>query len=193
MKHFILGGLLALGVLCVNEVNGQKSRRAHQFFVSYGLLDFTYLDHALRYSFSYNVQHRLMGQPGLTLLEYRQVREHFGFGIAVSSRTLLSTRRYNDGRVFSNNYRYNLLMPHIEYFWVAQGNYVVSSQLGIGFRSVRDIYMLHNTIISNSEYNRIAYQFTPLIVSFGTRKIQARFDVGIGHKGFGSIGIGYQL
>lgn len=86
-----------------------------------------------------------------------------------------------------------MVLPHIEYFWVTQGNYVVSSQLGIGFRAVRDIYMYQNTVIEHNEYNIFAFQFSPLIVSFGTRKIQARFDVGFGHKGFGAIGIGYQL
>ncbi len=193
MKLCVRCILLFLVLLGPGEAQAQKRPRAHQFFLSYGLLDLTYLGHALQFSFSDHVQHRLMGQPGLPTLEYRQVREHFGFGISVGSRSLLSTRRYYDGRVFSNNYRYNLVLPHVEYFWVAQGNYVVSSQLGIGFQSVRDISMFQNTVVDYSEYNRVAFQFSPLLVSYGTRKVQARFEVGFGHKGFGSIGIGYQL
>lgn len=194
MKQLVMGSFFALIFLWTGVSSAQKSPRAHQFFVSYGLLDLTYLGHAARFTFSKDmVQHRLMGQPGLAILEYRQVREHFGFGISVSSRNLLSVRRYADGSVFSNNYRYNLVLPHIEYFWVAQGNYVVSSQLGIGFQAVRDIALFQQTVIDYSEYNRLAFQFSPLIVSFGTRKVQARFDVGIGQKGFGSIGLGYQL
>ncbi|MFN3528322.1 MAG: hypothetical protein ACK417_00190 [Bacteroidia bacterium] len=193
-SKYIFSLLLLLGLLSCLHASAEKPPRAHQFYLGYGLFDFSYLG-----QFNFNpmmsdyVQTRVIGQPGIGMFEYRQVRKGFGFGICVSVRDVSVVRRYNDGRVFSNSYRFIMTMPHLEYFWVAQGNYVVSSQLGIGFRSVYDTYRFHNSLISISNHNRFAFQFSPLIVSYGNRNWQGRFDVGFGHRGFGALGLVYQL
>lgn len=191
---YIFSLLLLLGILNTFEAAADKAPRAHQFYLGYGLLDFSYLGQFNWSLMSWdNVQTRVIGQPGIGMFEYRQVRNGFGFGICLSVRDVSVVRRYNDGRVFSNSYRFTMTMPHLEYFWVAQGNYVVSSQLGIGFRSVHDTYRFHSSLISISNHNRFAFQFSPLIVSYGNRNWQGRFDVGFGHRGFGALGLVYQL
>jgi hypothetical protein len=197
--HFfkVLGLVLVLSSL--NNVKAQKSSEsaafAHQLSLQYGFFDMTLLEEFFRYSVDLDPMD-INAHPGLPMLEYRLVRKRIGVGLTLGSRMVQLERSLQSTWTFglqSREANYLMVMPSLEWYWVTQGNYVVSSQLGLGMRyaQIKETYFNGDRDIYREE--RFAFQISPLVVSYGGRQIQGRFDVGIGHKGFVALGLVYQF
>lgn len=200
--HFFKVAALFILFFAYSPTHAQNSREsapfAHQLSLQYGLVDMTLLEDWFRFTLDAFTPMDLIASPGLPLIEYRFVRQRIGLGITFGARKIQNERlEFNAWNVNRDlqfrEANYVLVMPSLEWYWVTQGNYVVSSQLGLGIRYVDVTQTRFNGDTEFFREQRIAYQLSPLVVSYGGRKIQGRFDVGVGHKGFLALGLVYQF
>lgn len=174
--------LLFVGIGFTMESNAQDRSVKQQLFASIGALDFSYIENFFGSNGS------VSGLPGVGMLEYRLSQNRIGAGVSVFSRSL-DQEKWNETRA----HRFLGIIPHFDFYWVNTGNYQVSSQLAVGYR------FGETTITDNANgyfvslYRRGAFQIIPLSVTAGRGRWLGRFEVGIGHKGFASLGIGLQL
>ncbi|MDP2189550.1 MAG: hypothetical protein Q8J69_12800 [Sphingobacteriaceae bacterium] len=160
----------------------QEDQLKQQVFLSAGILDFSYLENF------FGSDGSSYGLPGLGLLEYRLSANRLGVGVSVFSRQL-EQERWTQSR----SHRFFCILPHFDYYWVNDEKYQVSSQLALGFRFGETTTTDNFNAYFVSLYRRPAFQIIPLSVTFGSGRWLGRFEVGMGHKGFGTLGIGLQL
>lgn len=165
-----------------STVKAQDSELKQQIFVSGGLLDLSYLENF------FNSSGGVSGLPIMGWVEYRVFRDHIGVGVSVFNRAL-NQEVWGENRA----HRFYGVLPHFDFFWVNNHNYQVSSQLAIGYRFGQTIITDNNNAYFEALYRRAAFQLIPLSVTYGKGHWFGRFEVGLGHKGFGSLGIGLQL
>lgn len=178
--------LLLVVCLTMGHVsNAQDQEIKQQFFVSVGLLDMSYIEKIPNF---FGNSRSISGVPGVGLFEYRISKNRLGVGISAFSRSL-------DQDVWGEkrSHRFFGILPHFDLYWVNQKKYQVSSQMAVGYRFGETTTTNENNSYFRSLYSRPAFQFIPLSVTYGNGNWFGRFEVGIGHKGFGTLGLGLRL
>ncbi len=160
----------------------QDGTLKQQLFASVGVLDFSYIEKLFGSNGS------VSGLPGVGMLEYRLSQNRIGAGVSVFSRSL-DQQSWNETR----SHRFFSIMPHLDFYWVNNETYQVSSQLAVGYRFGETTTTGNSNGYFVSLYRRGAFQIIPLSVAAGRGRWLGRFELGIGHKGFASLGIGLQL
>jgi len=180
MKIRILLLVAFLSAFLTSKAQDQELKQ--QLFVSVGFLDFSYLENLFDDNFG------VSGLPGVGMVEYRLSQNRFGAGVSVFSRYL------NEELPWGNkSHRFLGILPHFDFYWVNEKKYQVSSQMAVGYRFGETTTTDQNSAYFVSLYRRPAFQIIPLSVSYGTGRWFGRFEVGFGHKGFGTLGLGLQL
>jgi hypothetical protein len=174
--------LLFICLTATFRINAQDSQLKQQVFLSIGVLDFSYLENLV------GSNGGVYGLPGLGMLEYRLSMNRFGVGISAFSR-VLEQKRFSQTR----SHQFIGVMPHFDFYWVNNDNYQVSSQMAFGYRFGETTLRDDNNAFFTSLYRRPAFQIVPLSVTVGSGRWLGRFEVGIGHKGFGTLGVGFKL
>lgn len=177
--------LLFVCLTISHAAKAQNQELKQQLFVSVGILDISYIE---QFEILIGNGQNVNGLPGVGLLEYRMSKNRLGLGFSAFSRSL-------DQEIWgeTRSHRFFGILPHFDFYWVNQENYQVSSQLAVGYRFGETTTIEQNNSIFVSLYRRPAFQIIPLSVTYGNGRWFGRFEVGIGHKGFGTLGLGLQL
>jgi hypothetical protein len=174
--------LLFVCIAVALEANAQEGKLKQQLFASVGVLDFSYIENL------FGSDGTVSGLPGVGLLEYRLIQNKIGAGVSVFSRSL-DQERWGETRA----HRFVGIMPHFDFYWVNAEKYQVSSQLAVGYRFGETTTTGNSNGYFVSLYRRPAFNLIPLSVTAGWGRWLGRFELGLGHKGFGTLGIGLQL